>query len=68
MRALVVFVGVLAAAQPAFGQFGAIEKGLKRAKQANDMIWTDEKERQLGESVSAQIVELTRVALKQLFF
>ncbi|HEX2443249.1 MAG TPA: M48 family metalloprotease [Vicinamibacterales bacterium] len=55
MKALVVFVGVLAAAQPAFGQFGAIEKGLKRAKQANDMIWTDEKERQLGESVSAQI-------------
>jgi hypothetical protein len=50
-----VIVGVLAAAQPAFGQFGAIEKGLKRAKQANDMIWTDEKERQLGESVSAQI-------------
>jgi hypothetical protein len=55
MKAVVLFVGVLAAAQPAFAQFGAIEKGLKRAKQANDMIWTDEKERQLGDSVSTQI-------------
>jgi beta-barrel assembly-enhancing protease len=53
----VVIAGLLlaAVAQPAYAQLGALEKGLKRAKQVNDMVWTEEKERALGESVSTQL-------------
>jgi Zn-dependent protease with chaperone function len=53
----VVIAGLVLAtlAQPAYAQLGALEKGLKRAKQVNDMVWTEEKERNLGESVSTQL-------------
>jgi hypothetical protein len=55
MRVVIAGLVIAALAQPAYAQFGAIEKGIKRAKQVNDMVWTEEKERKLGESVSMQL-------------
>lgn len=55
MKVVIAGLIVAAVAQPAYAQLGALEKGLKRAKQANDMVWTEEKERKLGESVSTQV-------------
>jgi beta-barrel assembly-enhancing protease len=55
MKAVIAVLIFAAVAQPAYAQLGALEKGLKRAKQVNDMVWTEEKERSLGESVSTQL-------------
>jgi Zn-dependent protease with chaperone function len=55
MRVVIAGLVLATFAQPAYAQLGALEKGIKRAKQVNDMVWTEEKERQLGESVSTQI-------------
>ncbi|MGH9314996.1 MAG: M48 family metalloprotease [Vicinamibacterales bacterium] len=55
MKAVIAVLIFAAAAEPAYAQLGALEKGLKRAKQVNDMVWTEEKERKLGESVSTQL-------------
>jgi predicted Zn-dependent protease len=53
-RVTILLVSVLAA-QPAYAQWGAIEKGIRRAQQVNDMVWTDEKEAALGLNVSNQL-------------
>jgi Zn-dependent protease with chaperone function len=55
MKVVMAGLVLAALAQPAFAQLGALEKGIKRAKQVNDMVWTEEKERALGESVSTQL-------------
>jgi beta-barrel assembly-enhancing protease len=55
MKVVIAGLVLAAIAQPAYAQLGALEKGLKRAKQVNDMVWTEEKERKLGESVSTQL-------------
>jgi beta-barrel assembly-enhancing protease len=55
MKVVIAGLIVAAVAQPAYAQLGALEKGFKRAKQVNDMVWTEEKERKLGESVSTQV-------------
>ncbi|HEX2340834.1 MAG TPA: M48 family metalloprotease [Vicinamibacterales bacterium] len=55
MKVVIAALALATVAQPAYAQLGALEKGIKRAKQVNDMVWTEEKERALGESVSAQL-------------
>jgi beta-barrel assembly-enhancing protease len=55
MKVVIAALVLTTIAQPAYAQLGALEKGIKRAKQVNDMVWTEEKERALGESVSTQI-------------
>jgi Zn-dependent protease with chaperone function len=55
MKVVIAGLVLAALAQPAYAQLGALEKGIKRAKQVNDMVWTEEKERKLGESVSMQL-------------
>jgi Zn-dependent protease with chaperone function len=55
MKVVIAALVLTTIAQPAYAQLGALEKGIKRAKQVNDMVWTEEKERALGESVSAQL-------------
>jgi hypothetical protein len=55
MKVVIAGLVLSTLAQPAYAQLGALEKGIKRAKQVNDMVWTEEKERTLGESVSTQL-------------
>jgi Zn-dependent protease with chaperone function len=55
VKVVIAALALATVAQPAYAQLGALEKGIKRAKQVNDMVWTEEKERALGESVSAQL-------------
>jgi predicted Zn-dependent protease len=43
---------LLAAAAPAFAQFGLLEQGAKRAKQVSDFTWTDQEKAALGAKVS----------------
>jgi Zn-dependent protease with chaperone function len=56
-RAILV-LGCLVAATPAWAQFGRIlDEGTKRAKQAQDLRWTEEEEQELGAGVSARVRE-----------
>lgn len=54
--ALAVSCGlVVAAAPPAFAQFGQIGKGVKIAQKANDLVFTEAEEIELGTKVSEEI-------------
>ncbi len=56
MRKWMFAVVFLALASPAFAQFGGLlDQGAKRAKQVNDLRWTDEEKATLGASVSEKV-------------
>ncbi|MBI2221137.1 MAG: M48 family metalloprotease [Acidobacteria bacterium] len=55
MRTVVVAAAIVAIASPAYAQFGALNKGLKRAQQVQDLQITDSEEHQIGAEVSARL-------------
>lgn len=55
MKQLVAAVAFVAMAAPAYGQLGAINKGLKRAQQIQDLTISDAEEQQIGADVSGKI-------------
>lgn len=57
MRTLILGGGIcLVMASPAFAQFGGlINQGAKRAKQVNDLRWTEQEKTELGTSVSTKV-------------
>ena len=55
MKTVVVAAAIVAMATPASAQFGALNKGLKRAQQAQDLQITDNEEQQIGAEVSFRI-------------
>ena len=55
MKKVVGALAIIALATPAYAQFGAINKGLKRAQQVQDLQITEQEEQQIGTDVSARI-------------
>jgi hypothetical protein len=62
MKQIILAAALLSVAMPARAQFGALDKGLKKAQQAkdakdkfDDLNVTEEEERKIGEDVSAKI-------------
>jgi beta-barrel assembly-enhancing protease len=55
---VIVVLGCLMVATPAWAQLGRIlDEGTKRAKQVQDLRWTEEEEQELGAGVSARVRE-----------
>lgn len=55
MRKMVAVVALVLVASPAWAQFGALSKGIKRAQQIDDIRISEDEEKQLGAAVSLKI-------------
>jgi predicted Zn-dependent protease len=55
MKKILPVIALLLVASPAWAQFGALDKGLKRVQKVQDLRISEDEERQIGADVSAKI-------------